>query len=437
MPTGSALAIMSDTPSWPSQKRTVPSKPRIRPARLAANSFGEVMPQIRHVAFVDASVPDVAFLVGHLRANVRVVVLGPHEPAFSQIARALAIDRKVEVVHIIAHGLPGEISFSAGRVSHESIVESAAELAAIRHSLKHGGEIRLWACNVAEGHRGRAFVRALATTCGVCVSASTRPIGAEALGGCWQLDEGSARGCVPPLTDRGLAGYASLLATYNATTGQDNFTGDSANDTVVVSDTNQIQSSDTFNAGAGTDAIQIGATAISPVSVDLSAAGTDGRGFLGFEALTFLNLAGTSSATFSSTQFGSGLISATLSVNGVGVGTQRVVVNMSQAGTFAVSGWTFNSWTLGTDSLTINGSSGNDTVVLGASSPVSATDTYNGGSGIDTIQVGATGNAGTSINFSAAAATARQAWSASKACSSPTRRRHLRPPSRRHNSATG
>ncbi|RUV54109.1 DUF4347 domain-containing protein, partial [Mesorhizobium sp. M5C.F.Ca.IN.020.29.1.1] len=405
LPTRSALAIMSDTPSWPSQKRTVPSKPRIRPARLAANSFGEVMPQIRHVAFVDASVPDVAFLVGHLLANVRVVVLGPHEPAFSQIARALAIDRKVEVVHIIAHGLPGEISFSAGRVSHESILESAAELAAIRHSLKHGGEIRLWACNVAEGHRGRAFVRALATTCGVCVSASTRPIGAEALGGCWQLDEGSARGCVPPLTDRGLAGYVSLLATYNATTGQDNFTGDSANDTVVVSDTNQIQSSDTFDAGAGTDAIQIGATAISPVSVDLSAAGTDdGRGFLGFEALTFLNLAGTSSATFSSAQFGSGLISATLSVNGVVAGTQRVVVNMSQAGTFAVSGWTFNSWTLGTDSLTINGSSANDTIVLGASSPVSATDTYNGGSGIDTIQVGATGNAGTSINFSAAAA---------------------------------
>jgi Ca2+-binding RTX toxin-like protein len=239
----------------------------------------------------------------------------------------------------------------------------------------------------------------------VPVSASSRPVGAETLGGRWELDEDGGLTVLPPLTARGIAGYASLLATYNATTGQDNFTGDSANDTVAVTDTSQIQSSDVFNAGAGTDAIQVGSSSLTPVTVDLSAAGTDGiHGFLGFEALKFLNLSGTSSATFSSAQFGTGLIAPTLAVSGVAGGTQKVTVNMAQAETFNVSGWTFTSWTAGTDSLTINGSSGNDTIVLGASSPVSATDTYNGGAGTDTIQVGATSNSGSSINFSAAAA---------------------------------
>ncbi len=357
----------------------------------------------RQLLFVDARVPDLAFLLENVRANVEGAVLSPDEPPLSQIVRALAVHPAVEVINIIAHGQSGEISFSAGSLSLESLVESTGDLGAIGRSLGPAGEIRLWACDAAKGDRGRAFVRALALAAGVDVAASSRPVGAAALGGTWVLDDGGSL-ALPPLSEHGIAEYAGLLATYNATTGTDNVVGSSANDTVVVTDTNQIQSSDVFNASTGTDTLQVGAAAGAGVTVNLSGAGTDGvRGFLGFEALTLANFTGTSSVTFSSAQFGTGLISPSLAVTGSIFSTQRVVVNMAQPGTFSVSGWTFSSWTAGTDSLAITGSSGNDMIVLGATSPVSSTDTYSGGSGTDTIQIGATSNSGTSINLSAAA----------------------------------
>ena len=77
-------------------------------------------------------------------------------------------------------------------------------------------------------------------------------------------------------------------------------------------------------------------------------------------------------------------------------------MDTSASGTFDVSGWTFTNWTAGTDLSAISGSSGDDTIVLGTTSRVSATDIYNGGAGVDTIQIGAASNAGTSINLSAA-----------------------------------
>ena len=94
----------------------------------------------RHLLFVDAHVRHIPFLFAHVRENVATAVLRPEVPAFSQIAQALAAHRNIDVLHIITHGVPGEIGFSAGPLSLESLEASADDLAAIGRALGRDGE---------------------------------------------------------------------------------------------------------------------------------------------------------------------------------------------------------------------------------------------------------------------------------------------------------
>jgi Ca2+-binding RTX toxin-like protein len=184
------------------------------------------------------------------------------------------------------------------------------------------------------------------------------------------------------------------LATFTATTGTDNPVLSTDNDTVTVTATNQIQTADTFSGGAGTDTIAIGAVGAG-VSVDLSAAATNGSaGFLSFEAIQFLNTSGTSTATLAAGQFGSGKIELTSSFIGT-ASTQGVVINLAAAGSFDASGFTFSTWTSGTDTFSLNGSTGTETIVGSSQSDsisgAAGNDTLSGGDGNDTID-GGTGN---------------------------------------------
>ena len=183
-------------------------------------------------------------------------------------------------------------------------------------------------------------------------------------------------------------------ATFTATTGTDNSVLSTGADTVTVTNTTQINSTDIFNGGAGTDTIVIGVLDAG-VSVALSAAATNGSaGFLSFEAIQFLNTSGTSTATFAAGQFGSGKIELTSSFIGT-ASSQGVAINLAAAGSFDASGFSFTTWTSGTDSFSLNGSTGTETIVGSSQADsiigAAGNDNLSGGNGNDTID-GGTGN---------------------------------------------
>ena len=183
-------------------------------------------------------------------------------------------------------------------------------------------------------------------------------------------------------------------ATFTATTGNDNPTLSTGADTVTVTNTTQINAADIFNGGAGTDTIEIGVVGAG-VSVNLSAAASNGSaGFLSFETIQFLNTSGTSTATFAAGQFGSGKIELTSSFIGT-ASSQGVAINLAAAGSFDASGFTFSTWTSGTDTFSLNGSTGTETIVGSSQadsiSGAADNDSLSGGDGNDTID-GGTGN---------------------------------------------
>src|SRR6185312_12413459 len=201
---------------------------------------------VREVVFVDPSVADLDVLLKSMRSDIAVWLLTPTEPAPLQMARFLAGHADIDVIHIIAHGQPGEVCFGVGALSLGTIEEHRGDLAAIGRALAADGEIRLWACNAARGQRGVSFLDGLRMATGANVLGASGLVGAAACGARWELDasaDGTAR---PPLTEEGIANYAGVMTNVTATTGTDNPTLSSSADTVIVTDSNQIQAADKF-----------------------------------------------------------------------------------------------------------------------------------------------------------------------------------------------
>jgi hypothetical protein len=79
------------------------------------------------IVFVDAAIEDRDSLLAGLRPGLRTHLLHNGEPAPRQMARVLRRYGSASVVHVIAHGRPGELCFSAGAISPDNLREHLAE----------------------------------------------------------------------------------------------------------------------------------------------------------------------------------------------------------------------------------------------------------------------------------------------------------------------
>src|SRR5262249_16673520 len=120
---------------------------------------------------------------------------------------------ELDAVHVVVHGRPGELSFSAGALSLVNMDQYAADLAAIGDALGPDGGLLLWSCRAGESASGRALVEALSRASGAPVAATEGLAGAAAKGGNWKLQAQSSFAVVrPPLTPTGIAAYAGVLS---------------------------------------------------------------------------------------------------------------------------------------------------------------------------------------------------------------------------------
>ena len=103
------------------------------------------MTRSSEILFIDPGVDDISTLLAGVRPEVTAKVLDPARPA-RQIARSLKGLRDLNAVHIIAHGAPGRVTFSAEEWSAKSLAGQADDLAAIGRALGDAGGLRLWSC---------------------------------------------------------------------------------------------------------------------------------------------------------------------------------------------------------------------------------------------------------------------------------------------------
>ncbi|MBS0640479.1 MAG: Hint domain-containing protein, partial [Proteobacteria bacterium] len=105
------------------------------------------------------------------------------------------------------HGRPGEIVFSAGALTADTVAQQADDLAAIGRALAADGTLCVWSCHTASGNRGARLAAGLRAALGAPVATADRLVGAARFGGSWELP-GLPR---PPLTRAGQAAYPATL----------------------------------------------------------------------------------------------------------------------------------------------------------------------------------------------------------------------------------
>jgi CSLREA domain-containing protein len=168
----SATTHASILPDTPLPKKYVVREP------LVAN---------RELLFVDASVSGSAELLLGIRTSIDVVQLDPHRDGLEQILATLAQRGGIDAVHIVAHGEASVLRLGNLTLDRSELDRRAAQIQSTFQQLAPDGipDLLFYACDLASGTDGVAFVEQIASLTGAAVAASD-DISGE--GGDWELE---------------------------------------------------------------------------------------------------------------------------------------------------------------------------------------------------------------------------------------------------------
>ncbi len=175
----------------------------------------------REVVFIADNVPDYASLAQAAGAGRQVVVLDSNRDGLAQMVEALAGQSGIDALHIISHGKSGALDLGALMLDASSLGEHEAQLQAIGRSMKPGGDILLYGCDVGAGD-GAAFVERLAVVTGADVAASDDATGSAGKRGDWELEVVQGRVDASPVLGgetaalyQDVLGIPSVTVTFN------------------------------------------------------------------------------------------------------------------------------------------------------------------------------------------------------------------------------
>lgn len=200
-------------------------KPAARYAAKAADSTDLMTFQhaaITELVVIDGSVADKATLYRGLKPNVVAVEIDPSRPGLPQLVDALRNHRNLAAVHVISHASAGELRLGSSRVRADDVHRDLTAQAALRSSVREGGDLLFYGCDLAADADGEALLNILQASTGLDVAASSNATGNAALGGDWNLEV--VRGNIEAtsaFTDKALRDFSGVLA---ASDGLKNFT---------------------------------------------------------------------------------------------------------------------------------------------------------------------------------------------------------------------
>ena len=146
-----------------------------------------------------------------------VHILETEKSGIDQISEILDQYRGLLAVHMISHGSSGSVRLGNTLVDKRRLDLERQKIMAWGKSLKPGGDILLYGCEVADGEVGIGFVESLAALTGADVAASTDATGSSELGGDWVLELSS--GVIESTPIFTATSYDWLLLQANTETG--------------------------------------------------------------------------------------------------------------------------------------------------------------------------------------------------------------------------
>ena len=124
--------------------------------------------------------------LSQLSDNVDIMTIAPTDDGLKKLNHSLANSQNTySSVHIITHGSAGRITLGATAITSDNLAQYAADLSAFGAQLTDEADVLLYACDLAEGESGQAFIEELARLTQADVAASNDITGDS---GDWQLE---------------------------------------------------------------------------------------------------------------------------------------------------------------------------------------------------------------------------------------------------------
>lgn len=167
--------------------------------------------QRQEIVFIDGNVQDYAQLIAGVSEGSEVVVLDGSQDGLQQIADYLNGRSGIDAIHIVSHGLSGQITLGSLTLDASNLQDHTTALEAIGSKLGGDGDILLYGCDIALGDKGQSFISQIAAITQADVAASTDATGSSINARNWVLE--TSTGTIE-------AGMPFSLAAQNAFTGQ-------------------------------------------------------------------------------------------------------------------------------------------------------------------------------------------------------------------------
>ncbi len=96
--------------------------------------------------------------------------------------------RNLESVHLVSHGKPGLLQIGGEELTKESLEKNVEAFTAINRSIRSGGDLLLYGCELAEGEEGEDFLQIIKDNTHIDVSASDNKTGNKEYFADWDLE---------------------------------------------------------------------------------------------------------------------------------------------------------------------------------------------------------------------------------------------------------
>lgn len=172
---------------------------------------------------IDSAVPDAALLASLANKPCKIEHLAACDDPLQGLADLLRRHAPVSALHLVSHGQPGALTIAGNLLTAGTLLEQRQAVCELSRAL-NGAPVLLYGCKTGADEIGRVFVKALMSALDAPVSASTRPVGHDALGGTWDLHAGMGR-TAPLFTQAATDGWRHVLADTGVSAGINTITG--------------------------------------------------------------------------------------------------------------------------------------------------------------------------------------------------------------------
>ena len=172
------------------------------------------------VVVVDTSVADYQAIIAAVNPGTQIITIDGATQGLHDLVLALAGRSDIDAIHIVSHGWDGQFHLGKDFIWDGSLGTYQGDLQALGQTLKQGGSILLYGCDVAQTDYGRDFIGQLHTITGAGIAASSDRTGSTSLAANWTLE--AASGAVAAklgdvFSQLALDQFTGSLATYTVT----------------------------------------------------------------------------------------------------------------------------------------------------------------------------------------------------------------------------